>query len=48
MVEMRLIRILNAFVKGNKQGTLSGNMAFDRYLKNNKYIKNPVAAEGKI
>jgi len=43
----QLQEIVNAFVKENKKGTLLGNMAFKKYLKNNKYIKNPVADEGR-
>jgi membrane-bound lytic murein transglycosylase MltF len=43
----QLQTIVNAFVKENKKGTLLGNMAFKKYLKNNKYIKNPVADEGR-
>ncbi len=39
----QLQEIVNAFVKENKKGTLLGNMAFKKYLRNNKYIKNPVA-----
>lgn len=42
-----LQEIVNAFVKENKKGTLLGNMAFKKYLQNNKYIKNPVADEGR-
>ncbi len=41
-----LQEIVNAFVKVNKKGTLHGNMAFKKYLKNTKYIKNPTGAEG--
>ncbi len=41
-----LQEVVNAFVKVNKKGTLLGNMAFKKYLKSNKYIKNPVTAEG--
>lgn len=35
--------ILNRFVKDNKKGTLMGNMIFNRYLKNIKYVKNNLA-----
>ena len=31
------------FVKENKKGTLMGNMIFNRYLKNIKYVKNNLA-----
>ena len=41
-----LQEIVNAFVKENKKGTLHGNMAFKKYLKNNKYIKNPASVDG--
>lgn len=43
----QLQEIVNVFVKENKKGTLHGNMAFKKYLQNNKYIKNPVANEGR-
>ncbi len=42
-----LEKIINAFVKENKKGTLLGNMAFKKYLKSNKYIKNPDSVEGR-
>jgi membrane-bound lytic murein transglycosylase MltF len=32
--------IINRFVKANKKGTLMGNMIFNRYLKDTKYVKN--------
>lgn len=32
--------VINRFVKANKKGTLMGNMIFNRYLKNTKYVKN--------
>lgn len=34
---------LNAFIKKRRQGTLLGNIYFNRYFKDNKWIKNPLA-----
>ncbi|MCG8616461.1 MAG: lytic transglycosylase F [Desulfobacterales bacterium] len=31
---------INTFAKGNKRGTLMGNMIFERYLKSTKYVRN--------
>jgi membrane-bound lytic murein transglycosylase MltF len=36
---------INEFVKSAKKGTLLGNILFKRYLKTNKWVKNPLAAE---
>lgn len=36
----KLAKVVNAFVKENKQGTLHGNMLFNRYLKSTKYVEN--------
>ena len=36
--------VVDAFVKKNKKGTLHGNMLFDRYLKNVKYVTNSTAS----
>jgi len=36
----KLKALINEFVKTNKKGTLTGNVAFNRYLKNTKYIVN--------
>lgn len=36
---------INAFVKGNKKGSLNFNMLFKRYLEDTKYIKNNLAEE---
>lgn len=33
---------LNNFIKGNKKGTLMGNIFFNRYYKKMKWIKNPL------
>jgi len=41
----KLKAIINKYVKTSKKGTLTGNIAFNRYLKNVKYIKN--SAQGK-
>ncbi|MCP4008577.1 MAG: lytic transglycosylase F [Proteobacteria bacterium] len=35
-----LTRVLNEFVKDNKKGTLHGNMILNRYLRDNKWVKN--------
>lgn len=34
---------LNRFIKTHKKGTLLGNIYFNRYYKNNKWIKNPLS-----
>ena len=41
----KLKEVINGFVKKNKKGTLHGNMAFNKYLKNTRYITNPIASE---
>ena len=41
----KLKEVINGFVKKNKKGTLHGNMAFNKYLKDIKYITNPAASE---
>lgn len=41
----KLAAVINAFVKTNKKGTLTGNIGFNRYLKDSKYIRN--SAQGK-
>jgi membrane-bound lytic murein transglycosylase MltF len=38
----KLSAVINEFVKTHKKGTLLGNVGFNRYLKNTKYIKNSV------
>ena len=40
-----LLKVVNDFVKKNKKGTLHGNMAFNRYLKETKYVTNANQAE---
>ena len=37
----KLKAVINEFVKKNKKGTLYGNMLFNRYLKDIKYMTNP-------
>jgi membrane-bound lytic murein transglycosylase MltF len=37
-----LMKVVNAFVKNNKKGTLFGNIIFKRYLKSMKYVNNPL------
>ncbi len=39
----QLQEIVNIFVKKNKKGTLHGNMAINKYLKNTKHIENPTS-----
>jgi len=41
----QLKKIINQFVKTNKKGTLMGNMIFNRYLKDTRYVKNNLAGE---
>ncbi len=36
----KLAAVINKFVKTHKKGTLTGNVAFNRYLKNSKYVQN--------
>ena len=37
----QLQEIINQFVKKHRKGTLHGNMIINRYLKNNRWVKNP-------
>jgi len=39
----KLKNIVDEFVAGHKQGTLFGNILLNRYLKDNKYIKNALS-----
>ncbi len=41
----QLQEVVNLFAKQNKKGTLHGNMAFNKYLKNTKHIENPDSKE---
>ncbi len=41
----QLKKVINAFVKKNKKGTLHGNMLFNEYLKSSKYISNPASSK---
>jgi membrane-bound lytic murein transglycosylase MltF len=41
----QLKAVVNEFVKGNKMGTLIGNMMLKRYLKNTKYVKNSLSRQ---
>jgi len=41
----KLKKVINAFVKTHKQGTLMGNMLFKRYLENTKWVRNPLNSE---
>ncbi len=38
-------KVIDSFVEKNKKGTLHGNMAINKYLKNTKYMTNPAAAK---
>lgn len=40
-----LKKMVNAFVKSSKKGTLLGNIIFKRYLKSVKYVKNHLQGE---
>ena len=40
----KLREIINAFVQKNKKGTLSGNILYNRYLKNTDYVRNNLSA----
>ncbi|MFQ5973654.1 MAG: transporter substrate-binding domain-containing protein, partial [Alphaproteobacteria bacterium] len=42
-----LLASLNAFIAQNKKGTLTGNILFKRYFENDKFIRNPLAADEK-
>jgi membrane-bound lytic murein transglycosylase MltF len=39
----KLKKVINGFIKKNKKGTLTGNILYDRYLKNTDYIRNNVS-----
>lgn len=39
---LELIKNINLFIKKNKKGTLIGNILFNRYFKNTKWIGNPL------
>ena len=41
----KLAAVINEFVNKNKKGTLTGNIGFNRYLKDSKYIRN--SSQGK-
>jgi membrane-bound lytic murein transglycosylase MltF len=41
----QLKNVINSFVKKNKKGTHYGNVIFNKYLKNTKYIKNHYKGE---
>jgi len=41
----KLAKVVNAFVKGHKKGTLMGNMLFKRYLKENKWARSALSPE---
>lgn len=40
----KLKKVINEFVRKNKKGTLTGNILYNRYLKNTKYITNNLKA----
>ena len=39
----RLLKSLNQFVKGHRKGTLMGNMLFQRFYRDRRWITNPVS-----
>jgi membrane-bound lytic murein transglycosylase MltF len=39
----QLAEVINAFVKKHKKGTLLGNIILNRYLRDNKWVRNPLA-----
>ncbi len=41
----KLREVINEFVKGNKKGTLMGNILLKRYLKENKWARNAVSPD---
>ena len=41
----QLKKVINAFVKKNKKGTLTGNVLYNRYLKNTSYVRNNLSGE---
>ncbi|NIR12991.1 MAG: transporter substrate-binding domain-containing protein, partial [Desulfobacterales bacterium] len=41
----KLKESLNAFIKTREQGTLLGNIYFNRYYKNTKWLQNPLATQ---
>lgn len=41
-----LLKIVNGFVEKNKKGTLIGNVVFNKYLKEKKYITNSTSTVG--
>ncbi|MCZ6876885.1 MAG: lytic transglycosylase F, partial [Acidobacteria bacterium] len=41
----KLRAVLDEFVAGHAQGTLFGNIMLKRYLRDNKWVKNPLAQE---
>ncbi len=36
----KLKEVVNGFIRKNKKGTLTGNILYDRYWKNTKYVRN--------
>jgi membrane-bound lytic murein transglycosylase MltF len=41
----KLKAVVNEFVKGHKKGTLLGNIVFNRYLRETKWVKNSLSNE---
>ncbi|MCP3941960.1 MAG: lytic transglycosylase F [Desulfobacteraceae bacterium] len=44
----KLMAIINKFIKKNKKGTRSGNILFERYLKNIHYVRNALVDDKKF
>jgi len=40
-----LKKVINAFVKSHKKGTLIGNILFKRYLQNTQWVQNPMSEQ---
>ena len=40
-----LLKVLNEFIRKNGQGTYNGNVLYNKYLKNNKWVTNPTQTE---
>ena len=41
----QLKKVINAFVRKNKKGTLTGNVLYNRYLKNTRYVRNNISGD---
>lgn len=41
----KLRKVVNEFVRSHKKGTRTGNVLFNRYLKNTKWVRNPLEGD---